>query len=60
MPIYDYKCPCCGWEGEVRHSLKLTSAPCPECKRAMKKVIRGVPLMRMAGGGTRGNGSGRC
>ncbi len=48
MPIYDYKCPECGFEKEVQHSMSeigRIEVLCDHCGAAMKKMMSAPALV---------------
>lgn len=43
MPLYDYKCPECGYEEEVmrKYENRDSLMPCPKCKSACQRQVSG-------------------
>ncbi len=47
MPTYDYKCPNCGSEREIVHSIKEDLiARCTECDFVMERMISGGSFIK--------------
>ena len=54
MPTYTYKCPKCGHEKEIFHSINGDpDIICPKCEISMKRQITGGTGFIVKGGGTR-------
>ncbi len=46
MPRYDYLCPNCKNEFEIRQSFSSEPvAPCPKCQSTARRVIHSVPIV---------------
>ena len=46
MPRYDYLCPNCNNEFEIRQSFSSEPvAPCPKCQSTARRVIHSVPIV---------------
>ncbi len=48
MPVYDYKCPECGYEKEVQHSMSeigKIEVLCDHCGARMKKMMSAPALV---------------
>jgi putative FmdB family regulatory protein len=48
MPLYDYKCPACGAEKEVQHSMSeigKIEVACANCGKQMKKMLSAPTLI---------------
>lgn len=46
MPMYDYQCPDCSHQFEVRQSFtEEPYATCPQCESASRRVFHPVPII---------------
>ena len=45
MPLYDYRCACCGAAFEVQHPISAGTPPCPHCKGEAVKVFLTAPAV---------------
>ena len=44
MPLYEYKCPACGCEFEVKQGYNDSAiVRCPKCKGTARRVISAIP-----------------
>lgn len=47
MPLYDYECPDCGFEGEIAARMDdRKNQPCPKCTTILMQVHRPTPRYR--------------
>ncbi len=45
MPIYDYRCPQCGYHRELLQSMNALPPDCPTCSDGMEKWISTAPAL---------------
>lgn len=56
MPIYSYRCPKCGWAGDLHAPVDLRDEHyCVSCETHMNRLVA-APLFRFAGRTTNGGG----
>jgi len=53
MPIYEYKCPECGWSDELLQKVEDLEKPLPHCDKCFTKLERvlGTPAFDLRGEG---------
>jgi len=50
MPLYEFKCPDCGYEDEFLQRV-LTAVECTECNAPMKLMVSLAPMVKIKGEG---------
>ncbi len=45
MPIYDYRCPQCGYQRERMQSMNAPPPDCPTCSDTMERWIKTAPAI---------------
>jgi putative FmdB family regulatory protein len=51
MPMYDYQCPCCSHQFEVKQAFSdKARAVCPRCESVSRRVFHPVPIIYKGSG----------
>ncbi len=50
MPIYEFRCECCGYEKEVQAGKRPRPGRCPTCGVRLKRKVS-LPAIRFKGSG---------